>query len=520
MAMSIPTKALSQTYEIYVGQTYTLPYPTPPTGSIDAIGVSTCSKSDCVGTSGLQVKVNKYFSGSATVSVDYNYSYISPYTQKRVVDHSTAYYTIKCKATKVTLNKTELTLDISDLFEFTYTTEPSGLEPVIEWVSSDEKVAKFRDSRYEPGVLWPEGEGTCTITAKCNSGYDNPKCNVTVVDNYWVKTDVASGIVDKGTKVTLSCTKTGASIYYTIDGTEPSKSSTLYTNPIEINQSITLKAKAFLGSQESKTTTRSYQVYSHKVGEVFETTTNEGVKLTLKAYEKYYAFSGPELYLQVGTGDGPAIDINYSGPITIPSEVDGLLVKRVIKNAFANTKITSVTIPGYGPNEVYDNAFEGCKDLKSFSYNGTYILDIYNNDCFKNCTALETFAYNGIFTVSFEYKIKYSEYSRKNVFENCNKLKAIYCGGDTGPVKFSDNVFPTDVYNSAILYVRKGRVNKFKSTNGWKNFRNIREIDATPIPNVKELTNSDAPIYNLNGQRLDKPHKGINIINGKKVIVK
>ena len=30
----------------------------------------------------------------------------------------------------------------------------------------------------------------------------------------------------------------------------------------------------------------------------------------------------------------------------------------------------------------------------------------------------------------------------------------------------------------------------------------------------------DAPIYNLNGQRMDKPHKGLKIIGGKKIIVK
>jgi len=29
-----------------------------------------------------------------------------------------------------------------------------------------------------------------------------------------------------------------------------------------------------------------------------------------------------------------------------------------------------------------------------------------------------------------------------------------------------------------------------------------------------------APIYNLRGQRLAAPQKGINIINGKKVVVK
>ena len=44
--------------------------------------------------------------------------------------------------------------------------------------------------------------------------------------------------------------------------------------------------------------------------------------------------------------------------------------------------------------------------------------------------------------------------------------------------------------------------------------------DATSIQNVKMATNLKAPIYNLNGQRIDKPHKGINIIGGKKVVVK
>ena len=44
--------------------------------------------------------------------------------------------------------------------------------------------------------------------------------------------------------------------------------------------------------------------------------------------------------------------------------------------------------------------------------------------------------------------------------------------------------------------------------------------DATSIQYVKMAANSDTPIYNLNGQRLEKPQKGINIIGGKKVIVK
>ena len=38
--------------------------------------------------------------------------------------------------------------------------------------------------------------------------------------------------------------------------------------------------------------------------------------------------------------------------------------------------------------------------------------------------------------------------------------------------------------------------------------------------NVNLETQNDGAIYNLQGQRLNAPRKGINIINGRKVIVK
>lgn len=42
----------------------------------------------------------------------------------------------------------------------------------------------------------------------------------------------------------------------------------------------------------------------------------------------------------------------------------------------------------------------------------------------------------------------------------------------------------------------------------------------TAIDNVKGKENSSSPSYNLNGHRLDKPNKGVFIVNGKKVVVK
>jgi hypothetical protein len=44
--------------------------------------------------------------------------------------------------------------------------------------------------------------------------------------------------------------------------------------------------------------------------------------------------------------------------------------------------------------------------------------------------------------------------------------------------------------------------------------------DATGINAVKAGEKGDAPIYNLNGQRISSPKKGIFIKNGKKYVVK
>ena len=60
--------------------------------------------------------------------------------------------------------------------------------------------------------------------------------------------------------VTISCATDGATIYYTIDGTTPTASSTPYTEPITVSESLTLKAIAVKDDEQSSVATASFVI--------------------------------------------------------------------------------------------------------------------------------------------------------------------------------------------------------------------------------------------------------------------
>lgn len=108
-------------------------------------------------------------------------------------------------------------------------------------------------------------------------------------------------------------------------------------------------------------------------------------------------------------------------------------------------------------------------------------------------------------------------------FADSGKLtKMIFRITDLSKVKMGGGVF-REVPSEAILYVPKGMVDKYKTTAPWNHFADVREIGSdseTSIHTIDASASDDSVYYNLQGQRVEHPTKGLYIKNGKIVLIK
>lgn len=70
----------------------------------------------------------------------------------------------------------------------------------------------------------------------------------------------AAGEYSEAQNVTISCTTEGATIYYTTDGTDPTNESTQYSGAIAVDETTTIKAIAYVGTDASSVATATYTI--------------------------------------------------------------------------------------------------------------------------------------------------------------------------------------------------------------------------------------------------------------------
>ena len=136
-----------------------------------------------------------------------------------------------------------------------------------------------------------------------------------------------------------------------------------------------------------------------------------------------------------------------------------------------------------------------------------------------NVTAIYEYAFGGCSNVKKITLGKKMSFIGLNALSRLEQLESIYVFSETPPDVRSQSL-SNSVYTFADLYVPIGTKEQYKAKDFWKDFINIHEFDPTGIHNVTRDTETPSIIFDINGRKLSKAKRGINIINGEKVLVK
>lgn len=217
--------------------------------------------------------------------------------------------------------------------------DPTGL--VVTGTYDDASTAAITD-----GITWDTtpttltaGTTSCSVTATVN-GVTSPAHDVTgltVTKAITLSIDPATSTVVKApVKVSLTATH-GATIYYTLNGDEPTTTSTKYTAPFEVTKSsTTVKAIAVADGIENATAEATYTIKPEQPVFSDESKTfSDAFDVTLSLPESTDATSTIHYAIRAkATAESPL----YEGPINISAENDGdeVILHAVVVDQYGN----------------------------------------------------------------------------------------------------------------------------------------------------------------------------------------
>lgn len=199
------------------------------------------------------------------------------------------------------------------------------------------------------------------------------------------------------------------------------------------------------------------------------------------------------------------------------------------------TNLTSIELPS-GVTEIGDYAFYNCTDLSSLklpsgvNWIGSYafsgcksLTSVTLPSGVKDVGPLTFYGCESLRSINLPSDL---EYISGEAFKNCTGLTSIYAFMEK-PCEIKETSFDNETIINATLYVPKGSLLDYWDDNQWKKFMNIEEFDVTSIGSLNTNSNDVQEVsrYSDNGQRLNTPAKGLNIVkynNGtvKKIMVK
>ena len=175
----------------------------------------------------------------------------------------------------------------------------------------------------------------------CTNGIAYPVMETAVMET--VETpefSFASGAVNSGTEVTITCATEGAKIYYTTDGSEPTASSTEYTAAISVTEAVTLKAIAVKsGMNDSAVASASYTIKGTVASPEFSLASgavNSGTEVTITC-----STEGAKIYYTTDGTEPTASSTEYTAAISVTEAVT--LKAIAVKSGMNDSDVASVS---------------------------------------------------------------------------------------------------------------------------------------------------------------------------------
>ena len=191
--------------------------------------------------------------------------------------------------------------------------------------------------------------------------------------------------------------------------------------------------------------------------------------------------------------------------LTLPSSVTS-----IGSSAFSGCSgLTSLTLPS-SVTSIEWSAFSGCSGLTSLTLPSS--VTSIGGSAFSGCSGLTSLTLPSSVSSIGSF-----------AFSGCSGLTSIYVSWES-PLSIDASTFKDANTEKCILYVPNGTYDDYWISN-WGIFENIVEYDATGINHI--TTSGDAKEisrYAVDGQRLEVPAKGLNIVkysdgSVKKVVV-
>lgn len=150
----------------------------------------------------------------------------------------------------------------------------------------------------------------------------------------------------------------------------------------------------------------------------------------------------------------------FSGCSGITSVTIGNNVTSIGNNAFMKcSSLISVTIPNSVTN-IGGAAFSSCTSLTSITIPNS--VTSIEERAFKDCSGLTSVTIgNSVTSIGYE---AFSGYDLQKVISKIEN-----------PIKISTGTFTDNTFYNATLYVPKGTIDKYKSTEGWSKFLFVEE---------------------------------------------